>query len=152
MLDWTENPLVAAYFAVLQQPSDNDGCIWALWPTGLNLAFGAADGLVQIRDPNVRKIAESAFTENRSPEEVIIALDGQEIDPRMLAQMSKFTLHSNRTPLEQVPETANWLRQFVIPKNAKDRIYTQLSAFGIRRSNLFPNLASLATELKSTFW
>src|SRR5271165_2713540 len=76
LLDWPENPLVAAYFAVLQQPSDNDGCIWALWPTGLNRAFGAADGLVQIRDPNVRKIAESAFTGNRSPEEVIIALDG----------------------------------------------------------------------------
>ena len=59
LLDWTENPLVAAYFAVLQRPSENDGCIWALWPTGLNRAFGAADGLVQIRDPNVRKIKTS---------------------------------------------------------------------------------------------
>ncbi len=149
LLDWTESPLVAAYFAV-ERP-DEDGCIWALWPTGLNRASGAADGFVQIRDPNVKKIAESAFRGTSSPEEVI-AIDGQEIDPRMLAQMSRFTLHSNRTPLEQVPESAksaNWLRQFVIPKNAKARISAQLSAFGIRRSNLFPDLASLATELKS---
>ncbi len=65
--------------------------------------------------------------------------------------MSRFTLHSYRTPLELIPESANWLRQFVIPKNAKDKIYAQLSAFGIRRSNLFPDLASLATELKSSF-
>ena len=70
----------------------------------------------------------------------------------MLAQMGRFTLHSDRTPLEQIPESADWLRQFVIPKDAKDSIYAQLSAFGIRRSNLFPDLASLADDVKSTFW
>ena len=69
----------------------------------------------------------------------------------MLAQMGKFTLHSDCTSLEQIPQSANWLRQFVIPKDAKDNISAQLSAFGIRRSNLFPDLASLATDLKSTF-
>jgi hypothetical protein len=112
--------------------------------------FRCGDGLVQIRDPAVRKIAESAFTGSRSREEVIIALDGQEVDPRILAQMGRFTLHSDATPLEQVPESANWLRHFVIPKRAKDTIYAQLSAFGIRRSNLFPNLANLAADLKSS--
>ena len=66
-----------------------------------------------------------------------MAIDGQEIDPRMLAQMSRFTLHSHPTPLEEY-QSADWLRQFVIPKNAKDRIRRQLSALGIRRSNLFP--------------
>jgi hypothetical protein len=153
LLDWTENPLVAAYFAALQHPSDGDGCIWALWPTGLNHAFGVPVGLVQIRGAAVRKIAESAFTGNRSPEEIeVLAIDGQEIDPRMLAQMSKFTLHSNRTPLEQVPKNASWLRQFVIPKDAKARIRAQLSAVGIRGSNLFPDLDSLASELKSAFF
>lgn len=154
LLDWTENPLVAAYFAV-QDSSDSDACIWALWPTRLNRVVNEANDLVQIRDPKIRKIAESAFTGNKSPKEVIIALDGQEIDPRMLAQMGKFTLHSDPTPLQQAPESVNspaWLRQFVIPKDAKDSIYAQLSAFGIRHSNLFPDLASLATDLKSTFW
>ena len=93
------------------------------------------------------------FTGNGSPEPLIIAIDGQEIDPRMLAQMSRFTVYSESTPLELVrPESAGWLRQFVIPKDAKDKIRAQLSAFGIRRSNLFPDLASLATELKSPFW
>ena len=85
LLDWTENPLIAAYFAVREQPSDSDGCLWALWPTGLNLAFGSAEGLVQIRDQNVRKIAEGAFTGKGSADEATLALDGQEIDPRMLA-------------------------------------------------------------------
>jgi hypothetical protein len=36
LLDWTENPLVALYFAVLSQEEARDGCIWALWPRKLN--------------------------------------------------------------------------------------------------------------------
>jgi hypothetical protein len=35
-------------------------------------------------------------------------------------------------------------------EDAKPIIRAQLSALGIRRSNLFPDLASLATELKSS--
>ena len=147
LLDWSENPLVATYFAVLEHPGD-DGCVWALWPSGLNCAFSAANGLVLIRDPQAVEIAKSAFTGKGSPKETI-AIDGQEIDPRMLAQMSKFTLHSYRAVLEQIPESAGWLRQFVIPKNAKATIYRQLLAFGIRPSNLFPDLANLAAELKN---
>lgn len=152
LLDWSENPLVAAYFAVLDDPND-DGCIWALGTRGLNETFGVTADLVQIRGSAVREIAESAFTGIKpSDEREALAIDGQESDPRMLAQMSKFTIHSSRTPLEQVPTSADWLRQFVIPKAAKARIRKQLSAFGIRRSNLFPDLDSLATELKATFF
>ena len=42
LLDWTENPLVALYFAVLEQEEASDGCIWALWPRQLNATFGGA--------------------------------------------------------------------------------------------------------------
>lgn len=151
LLDWTESPLIAAYFAVRDHHVDEDGCIWALWPTGLNRAFGAADGLAQIRDPRVAEIAESAFTGSESSEE-ILAIDGQEIDPRMLAQMSRFTLHSRRTALDSSQGSEVWLRQYVIPKNAKAKIRAQLSALGIRRSNVFPDLENLAGELRdSTF-
>ena len=48
------------------------------------------------------------------------------------------------------PQSGNWLRQFIIPENAKAKIRAQLLALGIRRSNLFPDLASLADELKSS--
>ena len=98
LLDWTENPLVAAYFAVLDHP-DDDGCIWALRISGLNGAFGVSADLIQIRGPAVRDSAASAFTGNKpSDERDALAIDGQESDPRMLAQMSKFTIHSSRTP------------------------------------------------------
>ena len=66
----------------------------------------------------------------------------------MLAQMSRFTLHSCRTALESERQNELWLRRYVIPKNAKEKICNQLSALGIRRSNLFPDLAGLAGELR----
>jgi hypothetical protein len=70
----------------------------------------------------------------------------------MLAQMSRFTLHSDETPLELMRESHKWLRQYVIPKDAKGKMGAQLKALGIRRSNLFPDLDSLADELRSLFW
>jgi hypothetical protein len=119
----------------------------------LNATLDGSPGLVMMQNPHAKKIAENAIAGTGSPEEITIAIDGQEIDPRMLAQMSRFTVHSHGTPLDLVdPESAKWLRQFIIPKDAKVKIGAQLLAFGIRRSNLFPDLASLATELKSNFW
>jgi hypothetical protein len=152
LLDWTESPLVAAYFAV--DGPDADGCIWGLSPSRLNRDLVDVDGLVMMQNTHAKKIAENAFSGNRSPEPMTIAIDGQEIDPRMLAQMSRFTVHSESTPLDELvhPESAKRLCQYIIPKDAKEKISKQLSALGIRRSNLFPDLASLATELKSQFW
>jgi hypothetical protein len=150
LLDWTESPLIATYFAVQDaQLGTEDGCMWGLWPTGLNNQFtGPGVGLVQIADPKVATIAQSAFTGRGSSDDIVAAIDGQEIDPRMLAQMSRFTLHSDRTPLEEFQGADKWLRQYMIPKAAKARIRAQLSALGIRRSNLFPDLENLAGELR----
>jgi hypothetical protein len=148
LLDWSENPLVAAYFAVVHD-QDNDGCIWALWPTRLNRVFDTATGLVQMRDPVIKKIAEGAFTGIKPKERAeVLAIDGQEIDLRMLAQMGRFTLHSDSTPLEQKTYNAEWLRRFIIPKEAKTTIRNQLSAFGVQLPNLFPDLGHLAEDLK----
>jgi FRG domain len=153
LLDWTENPLVALYFGVVdKQQEDKDGCIWALWPEGLNACFGSGAGFVQIRDPKVVEIARCAFDSRAKCDQVIVAIDGREIDPRMLAQMSRFTLHPHHAAMEVLPASEPWLRRYVIPREEKAKIRAQLAALGIRRSNLFPDLSSLAAELKEVRW
>jgi len=149
LLDWTENLLVALFFAVIDS-EDEDGCLWALWPGGLNRTFGASTGLVQIRDRNVVELAKASFDPNTVCPAETIAIDGQEIDPRMLAQMSRFTLHSQEDPMEFFPTSTEYLRRYLIPRAAKSKIRAQLSGVGIRRSNLFPDLANLAVELKNS--
>jgi FRG domain len=139
LLDWTESPLVAIYFAV-ERP-DDDGCIWGLWPSALNATRDGSYGLVQIKDPRVVKIAESAFNGG------IDRKNGHESDPRMLAQMSRFTLHSDPDPLEFMLSSPEWLRRYIIPKDAKAKISKQLSAFGIRRSGVPASASHCARAL-----
>jgi hypothetical protein len=150
LLDWTENPLVALYFAIEgKKEADKDGCVWALWPDKLNAIFQGRD-LIQIRDPKVIELARAAFFENSEPGEVILAIDGREIDLRMLVQSGRFTLHSYHTPIEQLPKCTGWLRKFIVPKEHKQKLLHQLAAMGISRSNLFPDLPNLAAELRAT--
>jgi FRG domain len=148
LLDWSESPLVALFFAVTEDYEDHDGCVWALWPGGLNNYFDASFDLVQIRDTKVVDIAECAFVPGKQCDQVIIAIDGREIDLRMFVQMGRFTLHANGTPIETLLGSAKWLRKYIVPKEAKTKIRNQLAAFGIRRWNLFPDLSNLAADLR----
>lgn len=148
LLDWSEGPLVALYFAVTGGHEDHDGCAWALWPGGLNKHYHASFDLLQIRDPKVIEIAECAFVPGKECDPVIIAIDGREVDLRMLVQMGRFTLHAYDTPIESLSGSDRWSGRYIVPKEAKTKIRNQLAAFGIRRWNLFPDLANLATDLR----
>jgi len=93
LFDWTENPLVALYFAVEEQEhKDRDRCVWALWPGKLNQDYYNNYGpvqignpndsydLVQIREPTVIELAKAAFTGAKC-HAAILAIDGREIGP-----------------------------------------------------------------------
>jgi hypothetical protein len=151
VLDWTLNPLVALYFAVEKEEEEGtDGCVWALWPDKLNECFGGGGGLAQIRDDKVKELAKSAFFTDSECEPVILAIDGREVDRRMLAQIGRFTLHSCHDAIEELSDSQDWLRRYIVPKEHKQRVRYQLAAVGIRRSNLFPDLTNLATELRKS--
>ena len=149
LLDWTENPLVALYFAVLSQEEARDGCIWALWPRKLNAIFGATFGSIQIQDPMVVELIKPAFVVGSKCDQVILATDGREIDLRMLVQVGRFTLHSSHAAIEYLSNSATWLRRYIVPKEHKRKLRAQLAAMGIKQSNLFPDLTNLAAELRA---
>ena len=78
-----------------------------------------------------------------------MATDGREIDLRMLVQIGRFTLHSYNAAIEHLPNSASWLRRYIVPKEQKRKIRAQLAAMGIKQSNLFPDLTNLAAELRA---
>jgi len=158
LLDWSGNPLVALYFAV--QNDDEDGCLWAMYPLFLNLRTLGQARLIAFDDPLFTEIASIAFeidpklavARTNELTATVLAVDAKEIDPRIFAQQGSFTIHANEYDLAGLsydhPELP-WRRAFKIPASAKPDLRNMLEYIGVRRSTLFPDLASLAEDLKS---
>ena len=154
LLDWTESPLIACFFAV-QGDQEQDGCIWALSPLALNARQFQrefiGEGLIHPND--IENFLEVAFRrdEINSPSlQRIIAILTTERNVRMLQQQSVFTFHGTPVPLNQLPECESFMRSFRIPAKDKNLLLKHLLWLGIRESSLFPDLDYLATDICST--
>ena len=150
LLDWTESPLIACFFAVLGH-RESDACLWALGPIGLNLSQFPNEFLGQglARPDDLRNFLEMPFGEEESDNpgfQRIVAVLTPETNVRMLQQQSAFTLHGTRTPLDELPESHLFLKSFMIPAAARDGLAKNLLWLGIRESSLFPDLDHLAAE------
>lgn len=145
LLDWSESPLIATYFAVSDKPLDQDAAIWLLAPQALNDAFGQRL-IPLLSSPDVRPLIHGAFHFQLGDKTV--AVQAPEIDARMASQHARYTIHGTREPLDTHPKAASFLRKLTIPKDDLQRIRRELSILGIRRSTVFPDLANLAAELE----
>jgi hypothetical protein len=103
----------------------------------------------------MKDLAELAFEPNpakrsSSPGRVL-ASGTREIDPRVVAQQASFTLHADGFDLADLTTGPNGpsLQRFLAPKGAKDHLRNCLTALGLTGASLFPDLATLADDLKS---
>ena len=153
LLDWTESPLVAAYFAVESSfDSDADGCLYALQPGLLNSIQGGASIIVTptLENETVKACVKPAFDEKAKDVNYIIGIAPTVMDIRIMAQLSMFTLHGSNLAIEDLTYQQAFLIKFLIPYSAKSELFGQLSyGLGIREANLFPDLEHLAREIKS---
>ena len=149
LLDWTESILVATFFAVSNEKHyDSDGAVWAMFPIELNNFQLDHGKIVGARHTLVGPLILPPFL-GVEPKEAVAALISDEIDIRMLVQLSAFTVHGVSTPLEDLPHQEKFLMKFVVPKEAKPSLRSALTLIGIRESCLFPDLEHLAKELRS---
>ncbi len=158
LLDWTESPLVAAFFALLDGPQDGDAAIWALNPMLLNENnLRLPSHLPNLWEPELRPLLEPPFSSpfvsrkaaRGAPKgNKIVAVNASEIDMRMMMQQGAFTLHATATPLESLPDANHYLRKLVIPGVRRSEFKRNLRSLGIRRSNIYPDLTNLALEVK----
>lgn len=164
LLDWTENILVAAYFAVHENKKE-DGEIWVIFPQRVNKHY-AGEGFWLWDSPQVSYLAKEPFWSGSPGElaeklgltkrpETPLAFYPPLNNPRMVAQSSVFTIHpkpdkdkSNTiTSLLKNHEKGIEIVRYIIPSKCKSEIYSDLNKLGINRTRLFPEQESVAVDM-----
>lgn len=158
LLDWSESPLVAAFFA-LQGDQGTDGALWVLDPVRLNRAGNHRQGQVEFELPAFgRAENEENVLSNYTPEQVAhnkatvmspIAVIAPRHFSRMVAQASVFTLHHRPpTPIESIldenGEQNSVACKLVIPMSAKKDLARELKTLGYSVLSMFPDLDRVA--------
>ena len=124
LLDWTLNPLVAAYFAVFNESLKENGAIY-----------------VYKKIPGVK--TEDYL--NPFKVQVVLKFVPRHITRRLIAQTGVFTIHPHpREPLTLSSE----IDRIIIPKSKRTKLKRILYRYGIHQSSLFPDLDGLAKHIK----
>lgn len=121
LLDWTYNPLAAAFFAV-EKDCKSDSAVFIFW--------GAA---------TLSDLKQDPLNINRP-----IRYRPPHVSPRIAAQAGLFTAHPN-------PEMSfehKSMVKIIIANSARRTIKTTLNKYGVSRRNLFPGLDGLSVDLK----
>lgn len=122
LLDWTRNPLVAAYFAVEGDVTCDHSAVYVYRN---RYYLGTEDHPNPFEYLRVGKFVPPHVTE------------------RIIAQAGLFTIHPNpRIPFENVD-----VERILIPAVARRSIRHTLYRYGVHRASLFPGLDGLALHL-----
>jgi hypothetical protein len=131
LLDWSFNPLAAAFFAVESEPA-LDGVIYAHFSTGRPI------------EPSSKRDPFSLTGVTR--------LSPSSVAPRILRQGGIFTLHGPPSvPMHEAIADTDRLERFVIPAAAKRNFAVELSHVGVNRMSLFPDLDGLSRHINWSF-
>lgn len=165
LLDWTENPYIALFFALSKIESSrqspdtlHDAAIWILDPAKWNrkaLDYQSfSGGILSPEDSQVGGYAAGADLTmmNNHP----VAIFGAHNSTRIVAQRGVFTIFGKDCrPMDQIytgygfPEDC--LVQLQIPATALPLIKKSLESIGITASVVFPDLEGLAQEIRWHF-
>lgn len=122
LLDWTDNPLVACFFAINESMQD-DGVIYAY----RNDSYISVD---EHQDPfRYRKVGKFV------PRHLV---------QRITTQGGLFTVHPN--PYEAF-ESAD-MEKIIVPREIHGELRTMLHKYGVNQFSLFPSLDGLAAHIE----
>ncbi len=150
LLDWSESPLIAAYFAVsLSEHEEEDGAIWALNPFLMGKVLAGTQGLSDPRHSRVKTLIDKVFESGDATDDYAIGVVTSEVDPRMMMQQAAMVVHGSPRPLNNYPTMEPLLKKIVVKASAKKEVRLWLERMGIRERTVFPDLAHLAADLTS---
>jgi hypothetical protein len=171
LLDWTENPFIGLFFAVMGCPFSgrfkqgkpvisfsSDAAVWMLDPIAWNTyalrhqgfdrgVLTPADEALQSYKPLTRFKDMNLFP---------VAMYGAHNSPRIVAQRGVFTMFGKGTkPMQEVYESDSFPRgclvKVVLTRDVLPEIRKSVLCNGISESVVFPDLDGLAKEIKREF-
>jgi FRG domain len=180
LLDWTESPLVACFFAVerwliSERPEENysspDMGIWMIHPAELNkLTSPGLNGFPNtwtsgnVAHENFRLAFHTPeqkaemFARSRSrPSEYPLAVLPSNVDSRVSVQRSCFMVYGKdeRNVEDMLRNTSlvsdGFFKKYTISRGKAPAMLAELEAMGVSFSSVYPDLGGLATELRIRF-
>jgi FRG domain len=173
LLDWTENPLFALFFAIrsvsttMSKP-EKIPCVWVIDPVELNVNMhGSEENFIIVpkispesefnywlpnccgpKIPSETFTTGSRFADNKKP----LAIYPSRYNDRIVAQRGVFTVHgSDDIGLEKLLTLKNEIDTILINSAKRTELLDDLWALGISDSVLFPEPHYVAQDLKREY-
>jgi hypothetical protein len=160
LLDWTENPFIALFFALHSSlKKDCDAAFFTLAAMKWNeLLLGETTSEIKIFDTrddiliNGYKIGPKDLWGQKVP----VSIFGNYNSPRIVAQKGTFVIFGVETKsMDEIADSRAdlqpVLRKYTIPKSKKRDLFSSLLGIGVTDTSVYPDLEGLGREIKRSF-